>query len=507
MSPLPLATLSPNGLLILAFFAIISLILLIAKFRLNAILSLVLVSLLLGLAAGMDPLKVADAFKEGLASTLGSLAMIIGLGTMLGKLLAESGGAHVVANGVVKFFGVKRLDYAVMIAAFVVGVSVFFQVGLLLLGPIAFALARETKTPILRIGLPLAAGLSTAHGLIPPHPGPMAAISILGADVGKTIMWSLFVVGPPVALVTGPLLARWVTPRVPVELGGLGASATSVPSAPHAPSFGISLFTILLPVILMLVATIAERTLPSAAEAHRLRLLYEVQQTGVADQAGPTAAHIDESEVLRAERLAPLNTWISLVGNPTVAMLIAVLVSFWTFGRNCGLDAGSIGKFAEASLAPAASVLLVIAAGGGFSKVLNASGVGEEPFHPLIPLTCGSVQTRGSGDDAKGAHEVVAGGLEILTAKSSNQAVEDRATGATVDQGVVARIGRIQTTGSFRVMQATGNNIRWISGIDRASIIQPLSDTINRLRKPRGDGIDWGSDQAGLAPTWRLFQN
>jgi len=377
MPPLPLATLSPNGLLILAFFAIISLIVLIAKFRLNAIVALTLVSLLLGLAAGMDPLKVADAFKEGLASTLGSLAMIIGLGTMLGKMLAESGGAHVVANGVVRFFGVKRLDYAVMIAAFVIGVSVFFQVGLLLLGPIAFALARETKTPILRIGLPLAAGLSTAHGLIPPHPGPMAAISILGADVGKTIMWSLFVVGPPVALVTGPLLARWVTPRVPVALGGLGASATSVPSAPHAPSFGISLFTILLPVILMLVATIAERTLPSAAEAHRLRLLYEVQQTGVADQAGPTAAHIDESEVLRAERLAPLNTWTSLVGNPTVAMLIAVLVSFWTFGRNCGLDGGSIGKFAEASLAPAASVLLVIAAGGGFSKVLNASGVGE----------------------------------------------------------------------------------------------------------------------------------
>jgi GntP family gluconate:H+ symporter len=226
-----LAVLSPNALLLLAAVAIVGLILLIARFKLNAIVSITLVSLLLGLAAGMEPVKVADSFTAGVASTLGTLAMIIGLGTMLGKMLAESGGANVVASGIIRLFGVKRLDYAVMVAAFIIGVSVFFQVGLLLLGPIAFALARETKTPILRIGLPLAAGLSTAHGLIPPHPGPLAAISILGANVGKTIAWSLLVVGPPVALVTGPFLARWVTPRVPVELAGLGATASVKPSA------------------------------------------------------------------------------------------------------------------------------------------------------------------------------------------------------------------------------------------------------------------------------------
>jgi len=387
---------APNSLLLLALVAIIALILLIAKFRLNAILSLVLVSLLLGLAAGMEPLKVVEAFTAGISKTLGDLAMIIGLGTMLGKMLAESGGAHVVANGVAQFFGVKRLDYAVMIAAFVIGISVFFQVGLLLLGPIVFALARETKTPILRIALPLAAGLSTAHGLIPPHPGPMFAISVLGADVGKTIMWSIFVVGPPVALVTGPLLARWVTPRVPVEFGGLGATATSVPSAPKAPSFGISIFTILLPVILMIIATVAENNLTSPEKAAKLAETYQKQQQAGAPDATATpdaapeatigdrqapAPQVQESDVLRAQRQAQVREWASFIGHPTVAMLVAVLFSFWSFGSQCGLGAASIGKFAEASLGPVASVLLVIGAGGGFSRVLNASGVGEALAH------------------------------------------------------------------------------------------------------------------------------
>lgn len=343
---LPLAVLSPNALLVVAAIAILALIILIARCHLNAIISITLVSLLLGLTAGMEPAKVAEAFRDGLASTLGTLAMIIGLGTMLGRLLAESGGANVVATGITRFFGVQRLDYAMMVAAFIIGVSVFFQVGLLLLGPIAFALARETKTPILRIGLPLAAGLSTAHGLIPPHPGPLAAISILHADIGKTIMWSLLVVGPPVALVTGPFLARWVTPRVPVELGGLGVTASAQPSAPRAPGFGISLFTILLPVLLMLVGTAAELLWP-------------------------------ESQFPHGTFQADVRTWADFIGNPTVAMLIAVLVSFWTFGRACGLTGHQILRFSEDCLAPAAGVLLVIAAGGGFSKVLNASGVGD----------------------------------------------------------------------------------------------------------------------------------
>ena len=333
-----LAALSPNALLLLAATAIVALVLLIARFKCNAIIALVLVSMLLGLASGMDPLKVVKSFDEGVGKTLSSLAMIIGLGTMLGKMLGESGAAHVIAERLTRIFGKERLDYAIMIAAFIIGVSVFFQVGVVLLGPVVFALARETRTPILRLGLPLAAGMSTAHGLIPPHPGPMAAIGLLKADVGKTIAWSVFVVGPPVALLMGPLLGRWVTPRVPLEIGGLGATACAEPSAPRRPGFGVSLFTMLLPVLLMLITTVADIRLP-AGDAVR--------------------------------------GWADFIGSPAVAMLLAVLVSFWTFGKNCGLNGEQILKFSEQCLAPVASVLLVIAAGGGFSRVLIESGIGD----------------------------------------------------------------------------------------------------------------------------------
>ena len=150
----------------------------------------------------------------------------------------------------------------------------------------------------------------------------------------------------PVAIVTGPLLARWVTPRVPLGLAGLGESSNAKPSAPRAPGFAISLFTILLPVLLMLVGTVADLAWP------------DKQFAASTWQGG-------------------LRTWANFIGTPTVAMLIAVLVSFWTFGRACGLNSHQILRFSEDCLAPAAGVLLVIAAGGGFSKVLGASGVGD----------------------------------------------------------------------------------------------------------------------------------
>jgi len=331
-----LAVLSPNGLLGLAAVAIVGLIVLIARFKCNAFVALILAALFVGLGSGMPLTAIATSFEAGVARTLGGLAMIIGLGTVLGKLLSESGAAAVIARTMVGWFGEKKLDYAIMLVAFVVGISVFFGVGIVLLGPIAFMLARETGMPILRLALPLAAGLSVAHGLIPPHPGPMAAISVIGADTGKTILYSILV-GLPTALITGPLLTRLVAPHVPVEIGGLGAESSGKAEAPRPPGFAISLFTMLLPVLLMLIASAADIMLPKED---------------------------------------PIRQWADLIGSPTIAMLIAVLVSFWTFGHHCGLTGSQILRFSEVCLAPAASILLVIGAGGGFSKVLDASGVG-----------------------------------------------------------------------------------------------------------------------------------
>ena len=334
---LPIAMLSPNGLLFLALGTIVGLIVLIARFKCNAFIALMLASIVVGVGSGMPLPGIATSFQDGVGKTLGFLAMIIGLGTILGKLLAESGAAEVIANRMVRLLGIKRLDYAIMLVAFLVGISVFFGVGIVLLGPIAFMLARQTKTPILYLALPLAAGLSTAHGLIPPHPGPMVAIAKIGADTGRTILWSL-AIGLPTALITGPILARWVAPRVPVALGGLGAEASGKAAAPQPPGFALSLFTMLLPVILMLLGTAADVTLA-----------------------------VDD----------PLRQFANFIGAPVVAMLIAVLVSFWSFGTHCGLTGAQILKFTEQCVGPAASIFLVVGAGGGFSKVLQDSGVGN----------------------------------------------------------------------------------------------------------------------------------
>jgi GntP family gluconate:H+ symporter len=369
--------LKPEMLLVLVLVAIVGLVLLIARFRWNAFVALLFTSLFVGLGAGMEPLKVVKSFETGLGNTLAALGMIIGLGTILGKMLAESGGAEVIARTVVGYFGVSRLDYAMMLVAFLVGISVFFGVGIMLLGPIVFTLARETRTPILRLALPMAAGLSTAHGLIPPHPGPMAAIATLHADTGKTILWSV-IFGLPTALVTGPLLARWVAPRVPVEFGGLGAEAIHEAEAKGAtgpkrrPGFGIALVTMLLPVILMLVATVAD--LAFAPKTPAPNAAAPIAATAPTAQTPQAAGAVTAAPVTTADHA---RQWADFIGAPTVAMLIAVIFSFVTFGFRCGFDSKEILKFSEQCVGPAASIFLVIGAGGGFTEILKQSGVGN----------------------------------------------------------------------------------------------------------------------------------
>jgi GntP family gluconate:H+ symporter len=288
--------------------------------------------LFVGLASGMNPPAVARSFQEGVGNTLGFIAVVVGLGTMLGKMLAESGGAERIAATFVRALGPERLHWTMMLVALVVGMPVFFPVGLALLMPIVMTLVRETRRPLLFIGIPLVAGLSVSHGLVPPHPGPMVAIATLQADVGKTILYSL-VVGLPAAVIAGPLFGRFIAPRVPVAAGGLADRL--VPSAPRAnpPGVGITLLTILLPVALMLLATVAE--------------------VGLA-------------------KTNPIRPYAALIGSPLVALLIAVLFSFYSFGR--GLGRGAILKFLEESVGPAASIMLVVGAGGGFSKVLEHGG-------------------------------------------------------------------------------------------------------------------------------------
>ncbi len=340
---LPAAAADQTRLLLCVAVGVLALILLIAKFKLNSILALILASLFVGVTSGMNLPDIAASFQQGVGKVLGDIAMVVGLGTVLGKLLAESGGAQVVADTLIRSLGERRLHWAMMFIAFIIGIPVFFGVGLVLLAPVLFTVARQSRTPLLMLGLPLVAALSVVHGLVPPHPGPMAAIASLQgpagkADLGRVIAFSLLVAFPT-AVLTGPLLRRLVVRGEVVPLSGGIADALSAPtSLLKKPGFGLTLFTILLPVLLMLLKTAADVTLA-------------------------------ETDAFR--RAA------GFVGSPLAAMSFATLFALWSFGTARGFSRDQVSKFTNDCLGPAAIILLVVGAGGGFNGVLIASGAGN----------------------------------------------------------------------------------------------------------------------------------
>ncbi len=327
---------TPETLLLVLAMAIIGLVVLVALCRLNPFIALALVSLIAGLSAGMNPPEVAKAFAAGLGNVLGSTAMVIGLGAFLGKLSAESGGAERIANTIIHAGGKRWLPWTMALAAFVIGIPVFFAVGLVLLVPIVVTVARQTSTPILRLGLPLVAGLSVVHGLAPPHPGPIGAVEILKADLGQTIAYALLI-GLPTTILAGPLFGSWLGRDAQVEPGHLAGQFAPRASGRSSPGFILALFTMLLPVLLMLLGTIGE--------------------IGLARDSG-------------------FRAWLSFLSNPLVAMLAASLFGWWSFGLARGLGSQRLLRLSEECLGPVAQILLVVGAGGGFSQVLIQGGVG-----------------------------------------------------------------------------------------------------------------------------------
>jgi GntP family gluconate:H+ symporter len=333
-------------LLIYAVIAIAALILLITRYKVYPFLVLIIVSLLLGLVAGMPMGTIVKSFETGNGNTLGHIAIVVGLGTMLGKMMAESGGAERIATTLIDKFGEKHIHWAMMVVAIIVGLPVFFEVGFVLLIPIAFNVAKRTGKSLLLIGLPMIAGLSVVHGLIPPHPAAMLAVQAYHADIGRTIVFGL-IVGVPCAIVAGPLFALLVSRYIklpennPLAAQFLGSAAEDKEKATkrELPSFGITLFTILLPVILMLIGSWAN--------------------------------------LVFAPKTLP-NDLLQFVGNSDVALLIAVLVSFWTFGAKRGFTREQIQKFCGECLAPIAGITLIVGAGGGFGRVLMDSGISKE---------------------------------------------------------------------------------------------------------------------------------
>jgi gluconate:H+ symporter, GntP family len=380
----------PGPLVLAAVLGIAVVILLIAWAKWHPFLALVVGSAVLGLVAAMGPTKTVMSFTTGVGSTVGSVGLLIALGSMIGALLAESGGADGIVGSIVNRVSGSALPWAMAGVAALIGLPLFFEVGVVLLVPIVLLVARRTDVGLLRIGIPALAGLSVLHGLVPPHPGPLIAIATLKADLGLTLLLGL-ICAIPTVIVAGPLfgnlISRYVHVPVPTALlhehepefatvgAGVGGSAAGGevvdrdrrsaggggdfvdrddlanagagrPAEPvqggaaarRTPGFWPAVLTVLLPIVLMLARGVGELTL---AKGNGVRNVLDV------------------------------------LGNPPVALLLGVLLAMWTLGRGAGFDRAQTSAVIGGSLPPIAGILLIVAAGGGFKQVLVDAGVGN----------------------------------------------------------------------------------------------------------------------------------
>lgn len=322
----------------LAAAAIIGIIVLIAYYKLNPFIVLFAMSILLALVAGMPPDRVVASFESGSGHVLGHVGTVIALGTMLGKMLAESGGADRIALTISGFAGRSRIDWAMMVIGLLVGLPVFFEVGFVLLIPLAFVLAERTDTPLLRVAIPMSAALSVTHAMIPPHPATLLALSAYHANTGHTIFLGL-IIGTPIAIIAGPLFGRFASSRIKITQANPLAEQFINREAPaNLPGFWITVITIMSPVLLMLLGSVADRITPIGSLPNK-------------------ALHF--------------------VGNTDIALVLATILSFYVLGLARGFSRETILRFTNECLGPTALIMLLVGAGGGFGRVLVDSGVSK----------------------------------------------------------------------------------------------------------------------------------
>jgi len=329
---------SPIFAIGLATVAIIAIVILIAYFRLNPFIVLFTVSLLLALFAGMPADHVVASFEAGAGHVLGHVGIVIALGTMLGKMLAESGGADQIAQTVTRIAGEKRIDWAMMVIGLLVGLPVFFEVGFVLLIPLAFIMAERYNISLLRLALPMGAALSVTHAMVPPHPATLLALSAYHANTGRTILLGI-IIGTPIAALAGPVYARFIAPRIPAsQNNALGQQFTNRKVPEKLPGFSITVFTILSPVVLMVIGSVADLVAPP--------------------------------------KTTP-NAILHFIGNTDIALVLATILSFYVLGTARGFSRETILRFTNECLGPTALIMLLVGAGGGFGRELVDSGVSK----------------------------------------------------------------------------------------------------------------------------------
>lgn len=330
--------------LLIVGIGILALLVLIMGLKLNTFVSLIIVSFGVALALGMPLETIVKTIEAGLGGTLGHLALIFGLGAMLGKLIADSGGAQRIAMTLVNKFGVKNIQWAVVAASFIIGIALFFEVGLVLLIPIVFAIARQLRVSILYLGIPMTAALSVTHGFLPPHPGPTVISGEYGADIGQVLLYGI-IISIPTVLLAGPVFTKIAKKIVPDSFTKTGSIASlgeqKTFKLEDTPGFGISVFTALLPVILMSIATI----------------ITLVQNT----------VGLDDNSFLAA---------IRFIGEAGTAMLISLLFAIYSMGIARNIPMKQVMDSCTTAITHIGMMLLIIGGGGAFKQVLIDGGVG-----------------------------------------------------------------------------------------------------------------------------------
>lgn len=320
-------------LLGITLIAIVIVILGVSWWKWHAFISLTVASLFLAVFSGLPMDKIVVAYETGVGAVLGHLIGILALGTILGKMMSDSGAGMQVADFFIDKFGVKNLPWAMLLSGFIIGIPVFFEVGLVILLPLVISIRKSTKVNILLIGIPVLAGLSIVHGLVPPHPGAMTAIGIYNANMGHVLLYSL-IIAFPTAVIAGPIFAKWLHKRV-IPVGEPELIRVETKSS-GLPGTGVSFFIILLPVLLMVLTVVAPYlSLPGSIEKFLL-----------------------------------------FIGSPVIALLISCFAAYYFLGFRQGMDKSLLKKLTEECLLPLASIILIIGAGGGFKQILIDSGVG-----------------------------------------------------------------------------------------------------------------------------------
>ncbi|MPZ00513.1 MAG: GntP family permease [Actinophytocola sp.] len=334
-------TMGAGPLLGIAAGAIALLLVLIIGLRVHAFLALVTVSLLTAFAAGIPPADIIDTLSEGFSGTLGSVALLVGLGVMLGRLVEVSGGAQALTDALIGKFGEDRAPLALGVASLIFGFPIFFDAGLVVMLPILFTVARRVGGGMLRYGLPVAGAFSVMHVFVPPHPGPVAAGELLGADVGLLLLLGL-VVAIPTWYVTSYLFGLWAGKRWVLPVHDILAGGKQAEHDEHPPRAATVVWLLLLPLVLIFL------------------------NTGL--------------DALRAAGAVEEGTWYNVVrifGETPIALLITVFVAIYVLGKRRGRGSVVIEKLLDSSLGPVCAIILVTGAGGMFGGVLQASGIGD----------------------------------------------------------------------------------------------------------------------------------